>query len=436
MIGKAVRFTIVVTLVVIVVASFGSISTTRAQDAGAGLIVFLSNQTDNGSFQLFSVNPDGTSQRQITDVTGSVGYYKWSPDGYRVVFSTQNENDPNANEIYLIRVDGSDQHRLTDNLVEDSWPSWSPDSQWIAWTQKTGDGEFILIMDTNGDWQHTLLPPGTTLDGAMRFPQWSPDGSRIAFSVYTDEGGARTYTAMTDGSEIHQLGDQLEIVWGPSWSPDGTKIAFEARIADEQMAIFVSSPDGSGMYQWSEAMYLTLGVTWSPDGTKVAFTAYVQDIWYIYVATADGSQVTQLGADIGTMWAPAWSPDGRKIAFVDNTDSRLYIMNANGANPNPLTGEGYITATPTWRQVPGNTATIVGTWQVPDSDVTIEITDDTISFIVPGATYTGTYTLDVDLMEIVWEDGSIAEAYVVQLSADMMMLALSDGGVLDLTRVE
>jgi len=48
-----------------------------------GLIVFTSDELG----QLFTVRPDGTGLRQITNVDGAAVSPDWSPDGKRIVFS-------------------------------------------------------------------------------------------------------------------------------------------------------------------------------------------------------------------------------------------------------------------------------------------------------------------------------------------------------------
>src|SRR4029453_5945596 len=86
-------------------------------------------------------------------------------------------------EIYGMNADGSDQVNLTNYENEDSYPNWSPDGTKIAFTSfrgQFGDPE-IVVMNADGS-----NPVNIPNDLAEDFdPAWSPDGSRIVFSRST-----------------------------------------------------------------------------------------------------------------------------------------------------------------------------------------------------------------------------------------------------------
>ena len=70
----------------------------------------------------------------------------------------------------------------------------------------------------------------------------------------------------------------------------------------------------------------------SPDGRYVAYVDQVgspdSDIYTVSPATGEVRRLTIAGGDD---LAPVWSPDGRMIAFVNETDSTVYVMNADGS---------------------------------------------------------------------------------------------------------
>jgi Tol biopolymer transport system component len=114
--------------------------------------------------------------------------------------------------------------------------------------------------------------------GQGSFPVWSPDGSRIAFErqngicVY-DLCGIDVYVMAADGSDVHQVkgtSSALDYAAVPEWSPDGTRIAYLLGDYTRLPNIRIMTPDGTDIAD--------LGVTasqaiWSPDGTAIAFTA-------------------------------------------------------------------------------------------------------------------------------------------------------------------
>jgi TolB protein len=50
-----------------------------------GRIAFASNR-DGGVEQIFTMQPDGSDQAQVTDGTAGAGLPGWAPDGTRLVF--------------------------------------------------------------------------------------------------------------------------------------------------------------------------------------------------------------------------------------------------------------------------------------------------------------------------------------------------------------
>ncbi len=75
-----------------------------------------------GGFQIYSINPDGSGDTQLTTV-GNNENPSWSPDGRFITFhSTRDGGDG----IYVMRADGSGQIRVSTGKGSTSQPAWSP----------------------------------------------------------------------------------------------------------------------------------------------------------------------------------------------------------------------------------------------------------------------------------------------------------------------
>jgi Tol biopolymer transport system component len=82
---------------------------------------------------------------------------------------------------------------------------------------------------------------------------------------------------------------------------------------------------------------------YSPDGTKIAFWSQASDgVPQLWVMNADGSNPQQLTSEGIANFS--WSTDGTKIAYVqhdyrkeDVNNGTLWIMNADGSNKRQLT---------------------------------------------------------------------------------------------------
>jgi TolB protein len=74
-----------------------------------------------GSFQIFSINTDGSGDTQLT-TAGSNENPAWSPDGRFITFSSKRGG---VEAIYIMRADGSGQTRVSQGKGNSNQPAWS-----------------------------------------------------------------------------------------------------------------------------------------------------------------------------------------------------------------------------------------------------------------------------------------------------------------------
>src|SRR5437764_2347092 len=147
-------------------------------------------------------------------------------------------------------------------------------------------------------------------------------------------------------------GDAIE----PSWSPDGGRIAFSSNRTHSGYTINVMNVDGSGLRELTndsngfpaDGFSRAVSPSWSPDGREIAF-AGLRD-GKIYVMNADGSAPRPLTSGPGHDLAPSWSPDGAEIAFASDRDGNyeIYVMHADGSTPTRLTNSPGADLEPKW----------------------------------------------------------------------------------------
>src|SRR5437867_2587657 len=96
----------------------------RSRPAGAafpganGKIVFVSDR--DGDFEVFTMNSDGSHQRQTTDNTVHDWFPCYSPSGRWIAFSRGDEE----RDVLLMRPDGSHVTRLTHSNADDVFPDF------------------------------------------------------------------------------------------------------------------------------------------------------------------------------------------------------------------------------------------------------------------------------------------------------------------------
>ena len=101
---------------------------------GGDRIVF--SRLANDDFDIYTIRPDGTDVRQLTESPGNDSHPAWSADGASILFSSSRfgfkDEAPLADipqpygELFVMRADGSEQRALTDNRWEEGTPAWQP----------------------------------------------------------------------------------------------------------------------------------------------------------------------------------------------------------------------------------------------------------------------------------------------------------------------
>lgn len=174
-------------------------------------------------------------------------------------------------------------------------------------------------------------------------PDWSPDGTRIAFTSDLD-GNFEIYTIRPDGSDLVRLTNNEFGDGEADWAPDGTRLAYASR-----GAIYVMNSDGSNPERLTDSIRATTPA-WSPDGSKIAFEGRVEENNDIFSINSDGSSLTRLTQHEANDFGPAWSPDGTRIAFSSRRGGSydLYTMNADGSNIDRLTETDAHEIRPEW----------------------------------------------------------------------------------------
>jgi Tol biopolymer transport system component len=266
----------------------------------------------------------------------------------RIAFNAYVSKRGSPSQIFTINPNGTGERQLThSSSVSNYSPSYSPGGTKIAWVRK-GD---IWEMDADGTGKHRL----TSTPAYDSDPSYSPDGRKLAFARggNSDARGADIYLKkFKDGSVRRVTGGGHHHEFDPVFSPDGSRIAFlRERFADFDVilgeAIATVRTDGTGLEVLTPPeVSLRGGADWSPDGRKLVFAIYSNVSGRIQTVEADGTNRRTVFAPGPRFYpsGPVFSPDGKKIVFLNDHEGRniadpwnIWTVGAHGKNPTYLT---------------------------------------------------------------------------------------------------
>lgn len=144
------------------------------------------------------------------------------------------------------------------------------------------------------------------------------------------------------GNEHPLTTDPAHFDEDPSVSPDGSRVVY--RRCNDKFAtactIAVVGINGGTPTDLTSGANVDYPA-FSPDGSKIAFSRKDgAGIWHLYLMDATGGTPQPLTSGTVEDRSPAWSPDGSSIAFyrwVSGPGSRIYKLNLSGGSPVPLT---------------------------------------------------------------------------------------------------
>jgi Tol biopolymer transport system component/DNA-binding winged helix-turn-helix (wHTH) protein len=342
---------------------------------------------------------------QLTTHDGLDLHPALSPLGDAVAFASERAG---AFEIFIRGFDrNATETALTSDQGHNVQPAWSPDGRFIAYHSSRRGG--IWVVPSRGGVPKQLVPIGSN-------PAWSPDGSRIAFqsdehmdvnpSAYGAQSGSTIWIMDADGSnprEITRAGQPIGGHAAPAWTPDGTRIAFsvfeggmnngiwlaaldtqETTLLTQRSGLYeiAFAPDGSSLYAaGGEAWIVRVpfdaakagargpsemipvpgvpavrGISIAGDGKRVAFAglALSSQIW-AQPLTRDGSSngaAVALTRDTSRRNSlPVISPDGSKVAYMSmrrGEPPNIWMMDIDGRNGQQVTSNDTAESLPQW----------------------------------------------------------------------------------------
>jgi dipeptidyl aminopeptidase/acylaminoacyl peptidase len=265
-----------------------------------------------------------------------------SPDGTRVVYAVsevKTEKDKewkSVSQVWVVPIGGGEARQFTRGDKSASAPDWSPDGTLLAFlSDREKDGErqvWMMRADGGEAWPVTSHKGGIT---AFRF---SPDSKQLLL-VATDQPAK-------DEEERKKLKDDTIVI-----------------DRDLKMAhLWLWSIEKKEEKRITEGDFTVSDPQWSPDGTQISYTTRptpkaddgsLSDVWIMNLASGAKKRIEDTPASSDSA---RWSPDGKWIAYTGSPDANdgvsttyLYLIASTGGTPKQLTAKFDLNAgSPVW----------------------------------------------------------------------------------------
>jgi dipeptidyl aminopeptidase/acylaminoacyl peptidase len=306
---------------------------------------------DRRNTDIWKVKWDGSQRSQVTFSTENENVPRWSPDGKYMSFLSSRPGPAKGTQVWVLERAGGEARQLTQLKGGVSSYQWSPDSTRLAIVKRDGDEPEEAPAGRDGN----AAPAKPIVIDKYQFKRDGP-------TYLTDNARNRIFIYQIASQVIDRLtsdGDYDES--GPEWSPDGSRIAFssnhdENRDRTRNTDVFVvDAKPGSKSRQLTTFNGNDGGdLAWSPDGKLIAYGQSSEPKFNFHslnrlaIVAVDGGtpRVLTASLDRGT-GSPSFTRDGAAIIFTVTDDGAQYLARV------PVAG-GAVTRITEGRRVVGN----------------------------------------------------------------------------------
>jgi eukaryotic-like serine/threonine-protein kinase len=289
---------------------------------------------DDGNIVLISVKTG--ARRPLTQKGDNVGDMlpAFSPDGRSLAFARR-VNSGNM-DFAVSSPPGTPPRIIASNQQGLDGVAWAPDGRSLIYSGGRGN--------TQGIWR--IAATATPKDEPEQLP--IPPGVRLCISK-PGKNGASRMAAQTEGRDTNiwrldlSTGRAAPLIsstmmdYYPQYSADGSRIAF-ASDRSGATEIWTSKGDGSNQVQLTSFRSRAAAPRWSPDGRSIVFSSSKGGTLSIYVVDAQGGEPRRVVHG----WRPSWSMDGKWIYFGSKRSGsdQVWKVGVDGANPVQVTRSG------------------------------------------------------------------------------------------------
>jgi len=189
---------------------------------------------ESGSSQIWEITMNGNGKHQVSDISGDITGFNYSPDLKHIAFTMEVKVMPDIRDKYPDLTDAN--ARGYDDLMYRHWDEWTETFTHV-FIGELSKNKLINPKDimAGEPWESPLKPYG-----GMEQIAWSPDGTKLVYTCRKKQGKAY---ALSTNSDLYQYdlatGLTTNLTEGmmgydvnPAFSPNGRYLAWESMERD------------------------------------------------------------------------------------------------------------------------------------------------------------------------------------------------------------
>ncbi len=242
------------------------------------VIGFLTDR--NGSNELWLMDWNGESKRQLSGPGKTISSFRWAPNSKVIAVEIA---ETRSRWIAIIDIETGEITPLTSTEEDVRIGGWSPDAQWLLYAMVNSDSDGLRKRNPNGVDEITIT------SGSHTNPVWSPDGRWIAFSQKSDQGASDLIITDNNTENVLTINADEFDETNFEWAPSSKHIVFASE-SSGNAEIYTATPDGKTVKQLTSNRVTDTLPRWNSNGSSILFLSGMDGIFDLYSMDKNGDQ--------------------------------------------------------------------------------------------------------------------------------------------------